>query len=86
MALFPFLFPAGVGHYSGGQLTHYLAYRFHCFFSVFTLYKPYLLLMFQVRQAVVIANQCSECVLSEEVERFKKKNPTASREESHFLS
>jgi hypothetical protein len=56
-ALFPFLFPFGTGAYDGAvTLCNYLRMRMRMFFSVFTLHKLYLLLMYQLRQAVVLSN------------------------------
>jgi hypothetical protein len=54
-ALFPFLFPRGLGFFVPGQagfktLTSYLWYRTHQMFSGFTLYKIYVLLMYQMWQ------------------------------------
>jgi len=49
-ALFPFLFPHGCGVYDGiGGLLPYLKQIMFTLFSVFTLYPPYLLLMYQMR-------------------------------------
>jgi hypothetical protein len=49
-ALFPFLFPHGCGAYDGiGGLLFYLKQIMSALFFVFTLYRPYLLLMYQVR-------------------------------------
>jgi hypothetical protein len=57
MALFPYLFPNGTGAYQHTSnaiesLAAYLMFRMKCFFSPWTLFKPYLLMMFQVRQVV----------------------------------
>jgi hypothetical protein len=54
-ALFPFLFPKGRGFFSPGRhgfrtLTSYLRHRMHQMFSGFTLYKVFLLLMYQIQQ------------------------------------
>jgi hypothetical protein len=47
--LFPFLFPHGCGAYDGiGGLLSYLKQKMFTLFFVFTLYPPYLLLMYQV--------------------------------------
>jgi hypothetical protein len=54
-ALFPFLFPQGRGYFRPGRhgfrtLTSYLRHRMHQLFSAFTLYKVFLLLMYQLQQ------------------------------------
>ena len=56
-AMFPFLFPDGVGMYSGGtmSLTDYLTMRSRQLLSMFTLCKPYLLLMYCVRQTSLLS-------------------------------
>ena len=49
-ALFPFLFLHGNGAYDGRTtLSEYLKYRMSTLFSPFTLYKPYLLSMYDIR-------------------------------------
>ncbi len=49
MALFPFLFPRGHGVYNGkSHFNEYLKYRMNALFSPFTLYKPYLLYMYDL--------------------------------------
>ncbi|EFJ48235.1 hypothetical protein VOLCADRAFT_90916 [Volvox carteri f. nagariensis] len=46
MAMFPYMFPFGAGAFVGSTtLVKYLVYRAKCLFSVWTLCKPYLLLM-----------------------------------------
>lgn len=48
-ALFPFLFSFGHGAHDGKMFfNQYLKMRIFALFSIFTLYKPYMLLMFQV--------------------------------------
>jgi len=47
--LFPFLFPHGCGAYDGiSGLLPYLKQRMSTLLLLFTLYPPYLLLMYQV--------------------------------------
>ena len=78
-ALFPFLFPHGTGGFDGHMtLGAYLRMRMLQAFSVFTLFKPYVLLMFQVRQAVLLRNSVKALVLSKSISDFKRRNPTAS--------
>jgi hypothetical protein len=59
-ALFPFLFPHGNGAYDGRTtLSEYLKYRMNTLFSPFTLYKPYLLYMYDIRQSVQFLKEVS---------------------------
>jgi hypothetical protein len=78
LALFAALFPMGEGHFREGEFTEYLRYRTSCLFSVFTLHKPYLLLMYQIRQCLLLAKQVSEVVLEEEMAKYQAKHPAAS--------
>jgi hypothetical protein len=49
-ALFVILFPHGIGAYDGRTtLSEYLKYHMSTLFSPFTLYKPYLLYMYDIR-------------------------------------
>ena len=78
-ALFPFLFPHGDGAFDGRTtLNTYLRMRMLQAFSVFTLFKPYLLLMFQIRQAVMLHNNVKSMVLSRSLVDFKSRNPLAT--------
>ncbi len=83
-AVFPFLFPQGKGMYikepSTPPLSVYLHYRMLELFSPFTLYKPYLLVMFQLRQAVVTANSITSVALEKDIVRYKKKHPGCTDE------
>ncbi len=75
-ALFPFLFPHGCGAYDGiGGLLLYLKQRMFTLFFVFTLYLPYLLLMFQVRQAIQLLNVTKHLCLKRDVQRLKRQHP-----------
>ena len=52
-ALFPFLFPHGNEAYNGPTtLSEYLKYRMTTLFSPFTLYKAYLLYMYDICQSL----------------------------------
>ena len=42
-----------------------------CSSSPFTLYKPYLVLMFKVRQCALLKSQCSDGVLERDMRRYK---------------
>ncbi len=56
LALFPYLFPFGTGSFTGLTMTlaQYLEYRSRCFMSVWTLTKPYLLLMSTIRTTTML--------------------------------
>ncbi|GAQ92710.1 hypothetical protein KFL_011020025 [Klebsormidium nitens] len=78
-ALFPFLFPFGSGAYDSKiSLPTYLRTRMKALFSPFTLYLPYLLLMYQVRKAVVLMNTTRTIAYDRAILAYKKKNPLAS--------
>ena len=82
-ALFPMLFPFGHGSYSGaGTLAQYLRYRLSCLFSPFTLFKPYLLLMYQVRQAVLLSNATKSVFLERELLQYRKARPDCSDQDT----
>ncbi|EFJ39362.1 hypothetical protein VOLCADRAFT_108666 [Volvox carteri f. nagariensis] len=88
MAMFPYLFPFGVGAFMGGTtLVKYLAYRAKCLFSVWTLCKPYLLLMYVLRQSARLQEQNTEAVLESALLDYKSQNPNASDEDAihHIL-
>ena len=77
-AMFPFLFPMGLGFYgrrNNQRLGPYLKYRMSCLFSVFTLYPQYLLLMHQMHTAHRIVSNISETVISKELQRLRKLHP-----------
>jgi hypothetical protein len=49
---FSTLFPHGNGAYDGNiPFNEYIHYQMFCFFVIFTMCKPYLLLMYDVKQA-----------------------------------
>jgi hypothetical protein len=79
LALFPFLFPQGNGAYDGLISIHeYLKYKMNCLFSPFILYKPYLLLMYDIQQSVMILKSISQFCLQNDIVAQKRKNPTAT--------
>jgi len=59
-ALLPYMFPYGTGSYVTPSKTFtfpdYLRFRMKTLFSPWTLVKPYLLLMYQVRQVSLYSN------------------------------
>jgi hypothetical protein len=85
-ALFPFLFPQGKGVYqwstvAGHRLSDYLYYRLTCPFTIFTLYTPYLLYMYAIRQTYILSGYMSEVALHSEIERIKEREPEAREDE-----
>lgn len=89
-ALFPFLFPFGRAAHclgKGLKLTDYLRMRMMCMFSPFTLFAPYLLLMYQVRKASILANGSREVAYEADLKRYRKKHPDCSENDmfSHLL-
>jgi hypothetical protein len=76
--LFPFLFPFGKGTYAKGKgvtFTDYLRMRMMAMFSPFTLFTPYLLLMYQVRKAFVLIAESRDVAYESAVKRYQKKFP-----------
>ncbi|KAG2482459.1 hypothetical protein HYH03_018605 [Edaphochlamys debaryana] len=82
-AHFPFLFPDAMGACVGSTLSlcEYLRYRSRCLFSLFTLCKPYLMLMYVLRQATMMRSSYIESVLESAVTEYKAKHPEASDQE-----
>lgn len=82
-AAFSFLFPHGIGFFRlmMKSLCDYLHMRMSALFSIFTLYKPYVLLMYQLRQATQLAASCSDATLSKWMVALRKKSPDATQEE-----
>ncbi len=82
-AVFPFMFPFGHGQYDGAiRFADYIRMRSSTLFSVFTLYKPYLLLMYQLKQAILIANSTTTTVLQRDIDNYKRKNRNANDEDA----
>ncbi|GAX77275.1 hypothetical protein CEUSTIGMA_g4721.t1 [Chlamydomonas eustigma] len=83
LAVFCVLFPHAMGYFKGGtRLGDYLFYRMSCGFSNFTLYKPYLMLMFLVRQCNMLHSQCSKAVIEKDMAAFRKNSPDQNEEEA----
>ena len=75
-ALFLFLFPHGNGAYDGRTtLSEYLRYRMSALFSPFTLYKPYLLYMYDIHQYVQFLKEISHTYLDTEMKQTKQAHP-----------
>ncbi|EFJ41412.1 hypothetical protein VOLCADRAFT_98644 [Volvox carteri f. nagariensis] len=84
------LVDVGLGFFSaafGFVAGKYLAYRAKCLFSVWTLCKPYLLLMYVLRQSARLQEQNTEAVLERALLDYKSQNPNASDEDAihHIL-
>ena len=81
-ALFPHLFPHGVKFWtpSYGSFCDYLQYRLSMHFSPFTLCKPYLLMMYQIRQLQRIVSCTKEICYEKEVRYYQRNNPEADYE------
>jgi hypothetical protein len=82
-ALFPHLFPHGSGFWLKSHdkaepfptLEAYLKYRCQCLFSPFTLYKPYLLLMYQIQVACELCAAVPSQALEKHVTKHVRANP-----------
>jgi hypothetical protein len=72
--LFAFMFPHGRGHNTVNMHMHdYCHMRMNAMFSVFTLCKPYLLVMYQIKHALILAAQCQTVVLEAALKRYREK-------------
>ena len=75
-ALFPFLFPHGHGAYDGWTtFSEYLKYRIITLFSPFTLYKPYLLYMYDIRQSVQFLKEVAQQCLEKDIKQTQHADP-----------
>jgi ATP-dependent DNA helicase PIF1 len=70
-----------VGAYQEGSFAEYLRYRMLCGFSLFTLYKPYLMIMYLVRQCNLLHSSCSENVLERDMKAYRRAHPGCTEEE-----
>ncbi len=86
LALFTVLFPHGRGGYTADGIytsfAGYLRHRMLCSFSAFTLYKPYLMLCFLVRQFDMLVRNCGQNILEKDIKTYKKKHPGCSNEDT----
>jgi hypothetical protein len=75
--LFPFLFPQGEGAHDGKISLHaYFRYRIIMLFSPFTLYKPYLLCMYDICQSIQLLQHTSKTYLEKDVTKTNLENST----------
>ena len=82
-AIFPFLFPGNTGHYNGRQsLCQYLEQRIRACLSVFTLYRPYLMIMYLLKHSSRILNDVRSSVLDASIRKFERTHPDKSREDA----
>ena len=82
--LFPMLFTHGRGWYRWARrscLANYLRMRACMVFYMFTLYLPFLLYMFVVRQQHLLAACLVDQVLQRDVARQRRRNPDATNSE-----
>ena len=80
--LFPFLFPHGNEAYDGQTtISEYLKYRMNTLFSLFTLYKPYLLYMYNIRQSVQFLKEILQTCLDKEIKQTKHAHPNMNEAE-----
>lgn len=78
-ALVPFLFPFGTGAYDGSvDFREYIRMCFSAAFSPFTLYVPYLLFMYQLRQCKIIATACNRVCLEKDLFNLRRQHPEFS--------
>ena len=62
--LFSFLFPFGHRHYQDDKkFSEYIKMRVATPFSIYTLYKPYILMMYQSKKSIMIANITTTSIL-----------------------
>jgi hypothetical protein len=68
ISLFPFSCPPGYGAYDGKIIIHeYFKFRMSSLFSSFTLYKPYLLIMYDLRQSFQLIKHTSNNCLEKDI-------------------
>ena len=81
-ALFPHLFPFNTGAWDGAvSICTYLRLRCSQLFSPFTLCKSYLLLMYHVRQAHLLSQNCSSTMLQRDIDRYTTEHPHATQQQ-----
>lgn len=69
-ALFPHLFPHGVGHFGGiTTLNAYIKRRMESMFSLFTLHAPYVLIMYMLKQSAAVVQSLGKIALERDLQR-----------------
>ena len=77
-ALFPYLFPHGKGANRTGKWAEYGKLRASQSFSPHTLSPQYMLWLYQIKRATLIAGKVQSCVLNSQIEDYMKMNPGAT--------
>jgi hypothetical protein len=83
LALFPFLFLRGKGCYRRGmqgtaRMNDYMRHRMHQMFSPFTLFKVYLVHMWQLLQCNRLESSLPERTLLKYITKYKRAHPDAT--------
>jgi hypothetical protein len=74
LSLFPFLCPHGHDAYDGKTSIHeYLKFRMSTLFSPFTMYKPYLLIMYDLRQTIQLIKETLNTCFKKDLKNIKQK-------------
>lgn len=80
--LFPYLFPFNKGSWDGAMgICAYIHLRCQQLFSPFTMCRTYLLLMYHVRQAHVLATSCTSTMLQRDIDRYSTEHPHATEQQ-----
>ena len=85
-AVFPMIFPKGIGTRSssnnqGLHLSDYLRYRMKHMFSIFTMYKPYVPIMYMLLRSHQLLSSMKDRVLEDDIKRYKARHPNATDQE-----
>jgi hypothetical protein len=76
LSLFPFLFPHGHGAYDGKISIHeYLKFCMNTLFSPFIMYKPYLLVTYDIWQSIQLIKETLNICLGINFKNIKQKFP-----------
>ena len=82
IAISPFLFPEAKGFNIGQwRLPEYLKFRFLSAFSAFTLYSPYLLIMFLILRTWLMAGSTTQACLKKDLNAARAATPWLSEED-----
>lgn len=74
--LVPFLFPFGSGSYDGSiDFCDYVRLRTSACFSAFTLYPPYIMFLYQLRQCKIISTACNKVCLEKDIYDIRRRFP-----------
>eukprot|EP00951_Prasinocladus_malaysianus_P000169 scaffold1283_cov18-Prasinocladus_malaysianus.AAC.1 len=79
LAIMPFLFPEGTGHYTGHQsLTEYVQQKFHAAFGMHSLHMPALMIWYLISRTEAIRKQTTQACLKRDVQKYKSRHPDAN--------